>query len=207
MKRGDAVVSAIFEWAEMFAVAICAVILVLTLLVRHSPVTGHSMYPTLVGAPASSAPDPLAAEPGKQDVLRVSNLLYRPQSGDIVVTQSDYKMDEPLVKRVIAVAGDSVRIDFDSWGVYVNGRMLTEDYVNRLEGSMYSADFYEVVSQCERSEDGGYIIPEGYLFCMGDNRNMSMDSRSEAVGLIDARYVIGKVFFRIYPFDRIGAVK
>lgn len=209
-KKEYAFVKAIFEWAEMFAVSICIVIVVMTLVVRHSPVSGHSMYPTLRGTAvrmSGNMVDSFAAEPGKNDILLISNLFYTPKSGDIVVTQHESDMTEPLVKRIIATPGQSLSIDFETWTVTVDGKILDESYVHREDSFMLSANFYEVMSVCSRTEDGSYIIPDGYLFCMGDNRNHSSDSRSSSVGLIDERYVIGRVIFRIFPFDRIGTVK
>ena len=199
-------VSGIFEWAEMFAVSVCIVLAVMTLVLRHSPVSGHSMYPTLHGN-AAYAGDEFAAEQGKNDVLLVSNFFYTPKSGDIVVTQRKNDMQDPLVKRVIAVGGQSIRIDFENWQVYVDGQPLSEDYVNREEGDMHALDFDAVMSGCAVSADGGYIVPEGYIFCMGDNRNHSSDSRAYMIGLIDKRFVVGHVIGRIWPFDRFGAVK
>ena len=191
----------------MFAISICVVIVVMTLIVRHSPVNGHSMYPTLKGT-AMNAADPYAAENGKNDILLISNLFYTPKSGVILVTQSDYDMNEPLVKRVIATGGQTLKIDFQAWCVAVDGKVLNESYVNYEDAiSMRADDFETVMAGCEQTDDGAYIIPEGYIFCMGDNRNHSSDSRYAGVGLIDQRYVVGKVIFRIFPFDRIGVVK
>ncbi|MCI8332549.1 MAG: signal peptidase I [Clostridiales bacterium] len=197
----------VFEWAETFVVSLCVVIVVMTLFVRHSPVNGHSMYPTLQGT-AVNAADEFAAPKGQNDILLISNLFYTPKSGDIVVTQSNFDMSEPLVKRIIATAGQTLKIDFYTWEVWVDGELLSETYVNHEEGTWMREDgFVEVMSGCERTDDGGYVIPEGMIFCMGDNRNHSSDSRYIGVGLIDQRYVVGKVIFRIYPFNRIGLVK
>lgn len=205
MKKSG-VIKEIFEWAEMLAVSVCIVLILMTTVVRHSPVTGHSMYPTLKGS-AITAGDPYAAEAGKNDVLLISNFLYTPKTGDIVVTQAESHMENPLVKRVIAVGGQTLKIDFDTWEVYVDGEKLDESYVNREDGSMLGeTEYLAHMNSCELSEDGSYIIPDGYIFCMGDNRNHSSDSRSVGIGLIDERLVVGNVLCRIYPFDRIGAV-
>lgn len=205
MKRKNPRVLSLFEWAETLAVSIAAVILLISVVVRHSPVNGHSMFPTLLGT-AVGAYDEYAAPDGKNDVLLISDLLYTPTAGDLVVTQSDYNMNEPLVKRVIAVGGQTLRIDFAKWEVYVDGKLLDETYVNREDFSMRSDNYVSVMNVCDRAEDGAYIIPDGYIFCMGDNRNHSSDSRFAGVGLIDERYVVGKVVLRIFPFDRIGTV-
>ena len=197
-----------FEWVEMIVISISIVLIVMSVFVRHSPVVGRSMYPTLKGS-AVDAYDTCAAEPGQNDVLLISNFMYTPKSGDIIVTQANGHMENPLVKRVIAVGGQSLRIDFNNWQVYVDGELLEEDYVASKEGVMYGETDFNIhmKNSCEIDEDGAYIIPEGYVFCMGDNRNQSKDSRVAAVGIIDERLIVGKVLFRVYPFDRIGVVK
>ncbi len=206
MKKSG-VIREIFEWAEMLAISVCIVLIVMTTIVRHSPVTGHSMYPTLKGS-ALSAGDEFAAEPGKNDVLLISDLFYTPKTGDIVVTQAKGHMENPLVKRVIAVGGQSLRIDFSTWEVWVDGEKLDETYIHREDGNMMGEmEYIFHMNSCDRLEDGSYVIPEGYIFCMGDNRNHSSDSRAAGIGLIDERLVVGNVLCRIFPFDRIGAVE
>ncbi len=178
------------EWLELFVVSLSAVLLVITFIIRHSPVNGLSMYDTLN---ADFAQDGKTA-----DILLVSDLFYTPERGDIIVVQSaKYGYDTPLVKRIIAKGGDTLDIDFDTWTVTVNGEVLDEDYVTHQAG----------VSM--RSYLNGFqyplTIPEGYLFVMGDNRNGSTDSRDRVhIGLVDERLIVGHVLYRIYPFNRIG---
>ena len=168
----------LLELVEAFVLALCAVLVLLTFAVRHSPVIGSSMYPTLRDG----------------DVLLVSGLGYTPDTGDIVIVQSkSYGLASPLVKRVIAVGGDELDIDFDTWEVRVNGVLLSEPYLNRGSGSMTLHPVEHLTFPM--------TVPEGYLFVMGDNRQGSKDSRSADVGLIDARYVVGRVWSRILPTD------
>lgn len=195
----------LYELVEMFAIAMAAALIVMALFIRHSPVSGHSMYPTLLGSPVSSA-DEFAAPEGKNDILIVATLPTKIKDGDIIVTQTKNSMQDPYVKRVIATGGQTLSIDFESWTVTVDGKVLDESYVHREETQMLTETFYESMSGCEKDENGAYIIPEGYVFCMGDNRNHSSDSRDSRVGLIDERFILGKAVFRIYPFDRIGVV-
>ncbi len=109
--------------------------------------------------------------------------------GDIVViTQPNY-FNEPLIKRVIAKGGETVDIDYSSGTVYVDGVALEEPYV-REDYIIHKLD----------DIDFPYIVPEGYLFCMGDNRNGSTDSRSNLIGPLDERYVLGKAVIRLLPF-------
>ncbi len=183
-KSGSFAVS-VLEWLELFVISFSAVLLVITFIVRHSPVNGTSMYDTL----------------NHGDILLVSDLFYTPERGDIVVVQSaQYGYETPLVKRVIARGGDTLMIDFETWTVTVNGETVYEPYVTRVPN----------VSM--RQPYNGYSypleIPEGYLFVMGDNRNGSTDSRARTdVGLIDERLVVGHVLFRIYPFNAFGTLE
>ncbi|MFA6947977.1 MAG: signal peptidase I [Eubacteriales bacterium] len=179
--KNNALMSA-FEWIEMFVFCFAAVLLIMTFIARHSPVVGSSMYPTLTNG----------------DILIVSDIGYTPEYGDIIVLQTPklgYK--EPLVKRVIATGGQTLDIDFDSWTVTVDGTELDQSYVNYEEGTSMLRSGYSFPM----------TIPDGYIFVMGDNRNHSMDSRDSAnVGIIDERFVLGKVIFRVFPFDKIGTV-
>ena len=109
----------------------------------------------------------------------------------VFVIRNDNKA---LVKRVIAVAGDTVNIDFDNGIVYVNGEAIEEAY---LDGSTNNKlDFI-----------GPQTVPENCLFVMGDNRNASTDSRDKRIGMVDKRLVIGKVLLVVYPFSDFGGVE
>ena len=127
---------------------------------------------------------------------------YRP--GDIVVLRKDSFLDEPIVKRVIAVGGQTVDIDFSTGSVFVDGKLLNEPYINELtfreEGTRFPL-----------------TVPEGSIFVMGDNRNHSNDSRDARLGTVDTGYVIGRAVFLLYPgpdqaggkrdLSRIGAIR
>lgn len=194
-KDDGGIVGFIYDTLEMLAVAIALVLLVMTFFVRHSPVQNHSMKPTIIGY------DPPVDTVG--DVVLLSNFFYTPKTGDIVVIQRKYNMSEPLIKRVIAVGGDKLEINFEKWEVRVNGVLLEEDYINKKDrdsGARMAS------GSCDPDGDGifTYEIPKGEVFVMGDNRNHSDDSR--AIGCIDERYIVGRVFFRIWPFARIGAI-
>ncbi len=173
--------AALFDWAEMFVTAITLVVLAMTFLFRHSPVVGNSMYPTL----------------HNRDLLIVSNLPYEPKQGDIVVFQNAGLYEEPFVKRVIAVSGQTVDIDFDKWQVYVDGKPLKEDYVNYDELTAMRGSVFRFPLKLE----------EGYIWCMGDNRNNSTDSRDGRVGPVDTRFILGHCIWRIFPFDRFGSLE
>ncbi len=170
----------IFDWIEIFVITISAVLFIFTFIIRIAYVDGPSMNNTLHDG----------------ESLAVSNLFYTPKQGDIVVFQDpDSSVDGGVVKRVIAKEGQVVDIDFDSWEVYVDGELIDEPYVNRVDAPMRSYDIRFPIT-----------VPEGEVFVMGDNRNQSNDSRASDIGCVDTRFIFGKVLFRITPFSRFGAV-
>lgn len=174
-----------YEWIETFLVALLAVILVFTFLMKFVTVSGDSMRETFHNG----------------DRLLISSLPYTPEGGDVVVVDVTHNLDElgyvskgaPYIKRVIATGGQTVNIDAVNWRVYVDGVALDEPYVFHLNAeNMRRGDI-----------EYPYTVPEGHVFVMGDNRNGSSDSRM--IGAIDERYILGKVFFRLMP--RTGVIK
>lgn len=111
------------------------------------------------------------------------------QSGDLVAF---YYNNKVLLKRVIGTAGDTIEID-DSGSVFVNGSQLDEPYITKKS-----------LGQCDI--DFPYQVPDNRIFVMGDNRETSVDSRTTAVGCIADEYVIGKVFLRVWPLERLGSL-
>ena len=186
------IISRIYDVVEVISIAVVVVVLSFLFFFRVSRVNGTSMYDTLENG---------------ENVL-ISNMFYTPKSGDIVVfQQSGGFFDEPLVKRVIAVGGQKLEIDFNTWTVYVDGVPLVENYVTR-DGSkvMHSDDYYSMYAGL-LDESGAMTIPEGYVFVMGDNRNHSSDSRFSGVGLVNTEDIMGKLIFRLTPIGKIGTVE
>ena len=123
----------------------------------------------------------------KEIVVCLKNSKFK--SGDIVAF---YYNNKVLLKRVIGTAGDTIEIDKDG-NVFVNGNMLDEPYIKQKS-----------LGQCDI--DCPFQVPDNRIFVMGDNRETSVDSRTTAVGCIADEYIIGKVFFRIWPFGKFGSV-
>ncbi|MFZ7119802.1 MAG: signal peptidase I [Eubacteriaceae bacterium] len=119
-------------------------------------------------------------------VAKIQYFFHEPEFGDIVIL--NYDKNTEFVKRVIGKAGDSIEIE-DSI-VYLNGDALDEPYINNEEYS----EFEQVV------------VPTGTYFVMGDNRNHSKDSRFNDVGFVKEEDIVGKVVFRIYPFNNMGVI-
>ena len=165
-------------------------LVVLLLCFRVVVVAGTSMNSTLLD--------------GDYLFLLSNSFYHEPKQGDIVVVSKDSFDDgKPIVKRVIAVEGQRVDIDFENGIVYVDEKPLLEPYTltptNYEEGMTFPL-----------------TVEEGCVFVLGDNRNKSIDSRSNEIGLIDCREIIGKAIFLFFPgtnkdavprdFSRIGVL-
>ncbi|MGI5893340.1 MAG: signal peptidase I [Candidatus Merdivicinus sp.] len=163
------------EWIRSFLIAGAAAFLIFGVLLRFVMVDGISMEPTLQNG----------------DQLLMYTFFYQPEAGDVVILSEKTGLDKPLVKRVIATAGQT--IDLSGGRVWIDGEALEEPYV------------------AENWQDSGDLsypltVPEGYIYVMGDNRNHSTDSRSERIGLVEEKEVLGKVLFRIFPIRRLGLI-
>lgn len=174
-KKGGFIFS-LYDLLEVLISSFAIILVMFTFLFRVVGVNGHSMESTL----------------SHNDwVLTYQKQAY--EYGDIVViTQPNY-FEKPLIKRVIATSGQTVDIDFYTSTVYVDGKALYEPYIkdSYINPKLDDIDF-------------PYTVPEGCLFCMGDNRNGSTDSRSTLIGPIEERYILGKAFIRILPFGQFN---
>ena len=179
----------LYEWVQALVCSVLTVVVIFTFGIRLIGVEGHSMVPTLQ----------------EKDRLLVLNSTFYDdyKYGDIVVLTKETFLSAPIVKRVIAVEGQTVDIDFASGSVYVDGKLLNEPYINELTLTTDGTEF-------------PLTVPEGSIFVMGDNRNHSNDSRDSRLGTVDTRYVIGKAVFLAFPgpdqiteereFGRIGVI-
>ena len=158
-------VQAIYEWLEALGTAIIIAMILFTFVVRVNEVRGDSMLPNYTEGTR----------------VIVQTLGYQPTAGDVVVIDATHtNLDEFVIKRIIATEGQTV--DFDAFGtVLVDGQPLDESaYLSDAATYSYDIEFPQTV-------------PEGCVFVLGDNRGASTDSRSSDLGMVDARYVIGKV--------------
>lgn len=175
-KEEKSVGKEILEWVRDIGIA-CLIALIILSLFKPIIIQQHSMEPNFY----------------EGDYIITFKQAYRlssPERGDIVVFHSDLKddkgRDKNLIKRIIAMGGDTVEI-IDGY-VYVNGEKLDEPYVYEPGTSGYM----------EKT-----TVPEGMLFCCGDNREVSVDSRSSEVGFINEDDLLGKVILRLFPFNKI----
>lgn len=112
------------------------------------------------------------------------------ETGDVVAF---YYNNNILVKRVIANSGEWVDIDLDG-NVYVNQQKVDEPYIKEKAYGEPNIDF-------------PYQVPEDRIFVLGDNRAVSVDSRSSSIGCVSSEQIVGKIVFRIWPLNRIGPIR
>lgn len=111
-------------------------------------------------------------------------------TGDVVAF---YYNNNILVKRVIAEAGDWVDMD-DDGTVYVNEVKLVEPYITEKAYGETDITF-------------PYQVPENRIFVMGDNREVSIDSRNTSIGTVSDEQIVGRLIFKIWPLQEIGTIK
>lgn len=168
----------VYDAVATLETAVIILILLFSLVLRPAAVIGNSMLPNFSGG----------------DRVACIHSFSGYERGDVIIISHATRKDESIIKRVIAVGGDTVDIDFYKGTVSVNGQVLDEPYVNTPTNLSYDMTF-------------PVTVPEGKLFVLGDNRNDSLDSRSTDIGFINENKVLGKVVFRFYPFDRIKIIK
>lgn len=167
-----------YETIESIGLSFITITILILFVFRVVSVEGSSMTNTLMD----------------QERLITTNFFYKPEKGDIVVIDKHNTFEKPLIKRVIATEGDTIKIAYATGDVYINGVLQNENYIKEKINPQAGSDLE-------------MTIKEGYVFVMGDNRNGSADSRQESVGQINEKNILGKAIFRIYPFSKIGKVK
>lgn len=176
----------LYFWVQALVMVLVGLILACTFLGRVITVDGSSMVPTLHDG----------------DLLLLQSLGYTPKQGDVVVLRkpgfpSPPRETAPIVKRVIAVGGQHVRVDYAEGKVYVDGTALEEPYILEPMVDRYNSEMTVL----------DVTVPEGSIYVMGDNRNNSSDSRHQDLGTVDNRYVLGRALCVMFPFQDFGTVK
>ena len=169
----------LYQTLQSLVSIVLIVILLFTFVVRITVVDGISMENTFHNGNMV-----LTWSPG-----------YEPKQGDVVVLTQKTFREQSIIKRVIAVGGQRVDIDYDTGTVYVDNVALEEPYIKEIMRTPY---FGEGINHVE--------IPEGCVFVMGDNRNHSSDSRDPDIGIVDERCIIGRAVFVVFPFADFGPV-
>lgn len=179
MSKGTRESSSVYEKASAYIYSLFSMILILmvcvfvlfTFFLRLVSVSGDSMIPNIYHG----------------EKIVVSDFMYTPDYGDVVVIGRTTETDNSIIKRVVGLPGDTVNINFETHMITVNGGVITEKY--RTEGAI--------------SKRGDMTfplnVPEGCVFVLGDNRNNSLDSRYTSVGFIKLDEITGKALFKLFP--------
>ena len=180
-----------YEWIDCAVVTVIALLLVFTFLFNQVKIDGGSMNDTLLD----------------QDRVIVSNVFYKPKYGDIIVISSEVYDDIPIIKRVIAT--ENQWVDIQEGKVYVGD---SKDDMKRVGDEFLNT--YNLNKGTAAVMSGGIYghhqyplqVPQGCVFVLGDNRDVSLDSRTASVGFVDEDQILGKALYRFYPFDRFGSI-
>ncbi|MEK4429423.1 signal peptidase I [Paenibacillus sp. FSL M7-0802] len=162
------------DWLVTLLIAMVVLLLLNLFVFNLSTVRGHSMQPTLM----------------ESQHLFVNKLVYNfhdPGRGDIVILKDpDSKLSSPrfLVKRVIGIPGDVIRVEHNH--LYVNGELLNEPYTN---------------SDVEDGDYGPFTVEPEHFFVMGDNRHIAASKDSRYFGSIKSQDLLGRAEFIFWPIS------
>ncbi|MBQ8967647.1 signal peptidase I [Ruminococcus sp.] len=174
-KRRNKYLYEVLDWAEVIVGSALAILLLFTFVFNRLRVKGNSMEDTLFDG----------------DRIIIRSLFYEPAAGDIVVCRSEL-LGELIVKRVIALGGQTVTIDYAAGTVSVDGKVLDEPYLKYH--ALDDMGSYDMTYYDPEREVFEYNVPAGSVFLLGDNRDRSNDSR--AFGCVSEDDIIGKAIFR-----------
>ena len=171
------------DYIEMFVFAVGFVVLLFSFCFRLCTVDGDSMNNTLFHG----------------EKVVISDIFYSPEREDIIVFHDTNTLNEPVIKRVIATAGETVNISY--------GHNTMTVTVTDTSGNTFELNEDYIIYTYPTYLPNTYTVPEGMVFVMGDNRSNSKDSRNPDIGFVDEREILGRVLFRITPFSKLGTVK
>ena len=191
-KEPETLEGTLYCWTQALVTAVVGVVLLFTFGVRLISVDGPSMQNTLYTG---------------DELLILNSMFCDFKAGDVVVV-NDYNAEEPLnetlVKRIVAVGGQTVDVDVASGTVWVDGQALDEPYIKEPTYTSSGTQF-------------PLTLAEDEVFIMGDNRNHSSDSRDARLGPVKEDYIQGKVLFLLIPgvtpekeardWGRVGALR
>lgn len=165
------------DWVKTFVIALLIVLIIHQFGFNVSVVNGHSMEPTL-------------QDKERLFVNKAVYLLGEPHRGDVVVLKDPRPAPEVqyLVKRVVAVPGDTVEIRQNK--LYVNGELYEKPHTAN--------------APIDEGEFGPLVIPDKHYYVMGDNRSSSVDSRR--FGVVEESAIRGRAEFILWPLDKIGGL-
>ena len=199
-----------FDIIELFVFTLTVILIITTFFFKHSVVQGSSMVDTLHDG----------------DHLIISDFMYEPKQYDIVVVHDpEAYANGPMVKRVIALGGQRVRLErrlvaerstastpFYKTTVYVDGTPVRDDFIYQSGSDDIRIDFvsedFEIIAADLTSGEFyifEYTVPEGEIFVLGDHRNNSTDSRE--FGSLSEETILGRALIRIFPFSDFGAIE
>lgn len=169
-----------YEAIEVFVVSASIFVVVYLFLMQPHQVKGSSMFPTFKDG----------------EYLLTDKITYKirkPEYGDVVVFKSPINENFDFIKRVLGTPGD--RIMVSGGKIYINGNPLDEFYLPPEYATQPGHFLKEGVE---------YIVPEGSVMTIGDNRDHSSDSRDW--GPVPFQNIVGRAFFRYWPSDKIGVI-
>jgi signal peptidase I len=174
------------DWVLVIIIALGAAFFVRVFVLQQFYISGPSMETTLF-------------QDNRVLVNKLSYRLHDVNRGDVVVfdrvtTSGGVVEHDDLIKRVIAVGGDSIQIK--KCAVYVNGAQIDEPYLDPID-----INVADLASQCRVVDMATVTVPEDQLFVMGDNRAESFDSRS--FGTIPEKLVVGRAFAIVWPLGNL----
>lgn len=168
------------EWIKSIVIAVAVALFIKSFIFNSTYVLGNSMYPTLI-------------EKDRLFAVKVPLYFKGPSRGDVVVLEAPDNEKKDYIKRVIALEGD--RVEIFGGRVYLNGKVLEEDYIEE--------DAYTYIY-----DKNIWDVPEGQVFVLGDNRDEGASKDSRYFGCVPLESLKGITGFRYFPLgERFGKIK